>query len=369
MSANSRKLFYSIFRDERQSRLLEGLVQGFTYYGGTALRCVFDNMSSVVLARIGADRKPLWHQRFLDFARHYGFEPYLCAVADPDRKGKKEKSFRLIFDDFLKGSTFESWDDLAARLRIWLDHTPGVGNLRVHGTTGLVPNEAFLAEQDLLIKLPSERFPFFDEAIRAVDADSTISIQGVRYTVPVILAHRQIPIRLYADYFEVFDSHGRLHLSRRYVDPATHQGKLVIDPLHYAGLSRRPRDNEGQLRLDQAFLKRFPELALLVDGLKKKMKGIASIHLRALLRLAESYGSESFLAAAKKAQDHHRFTADAVKRILEREFPPPPEDLTAPCNGLGAVLLGDVEEADLNEFSHLDRQPATTKKEETNGPK
>lgn len=316
-------------------------------------------MSTVVLGRIGADRKPLWHPRFLDFSRHYGFEPFLCAVADPDRKGKKEKSFRLVFDDFLKGSAFESWDDMSARLRIWLDHTPGVGNLRVHGTTGLVPNEAFLAEQEFLIQLPSQRFPCFEEVIRAVDADSTISVKGIRYTVPAVLASRQVPVRLHANHFEVYDSHGRMHLTRRYVDPTTHRGKLIIDPMHYAGLSRRPRNNEGQPRLDQAFQQRFPSLAPFVDGLKIVMKSISGIHLRALLRLAETYGNDSFLAAATKAQEHRRFDAYAVQRILERDFPLPPEDLTLSCNGLGATLLGEVDEADLDEFAHLDRHPVT----------
>jgi transposase len=38
----SRKLFFSVFRDERSPTFLEGLAQGFDYYGGVALRCVFD---------------------------------------------------------------------------------------------------------------------------------------------------------------------------------------------------------------------------------------------------------------------------------------------------------------------------------------
>ena len=87
---------------------------------------------------LGPERQVLWHPRFLDFARHYGFEPFACRPRDPDRKGKKEKSFRLVHDDFIKGTDFESWDELDARRRIWLDETPGVGNLRVPGTTSRV---------------------------------------------------------------------------------------------------------------------------------------------------------------------------------------------------------------------------------------
>jgi len=360
--AHCRKLFYGIYREERLPILLEGLATGFDYFDGVAMRCVFDNMSTIVLGRIGRDRKPIWNPGFLEFARHYGFEPFLCAVGDPDRKGKKEKAFRLVFDDFLKGSTFESWDDLRRRLSLWLDHTAGVGNLRKHGTTGLVPNEAYLAERDLLIRLPAHRFPTYEEEMRAVDRDSTLSVRGIRYTVPAVLALRQATVRLYADHFEVFDHRGMLHMSRRYVDPAKHPGKLVIDPTHYAGLPRRPK-NGSSTRMDQAFIERFPILEPFVDGLKAAMKSIAPIHLRALLRLAETYGQEAFLAAATKAQDFRRFDAYAVKRILEQAHPLPPEDLSPPCGGVGPLILGEVEETDLDEFAHLDSLPATTKKE------
>lgn len=360
--AHCRKLFYGIYREERLPILLEGLATGFEYFDGVTLRCVFDNMSTVTLGRIGRDRKPIWNPRFLEFARHYGFEPYLCAVGDPDRKGKKEKAFRLVFDDFLKGSDFESWDDMQGRLKRWLDHTPEVGNLRNHGTTGLIPNEAYLAEKDLLIRLPEHRFPIYEEEMRAVDRDSTLSVRGVRYTVPAVLAFRQATVRLYADYFEVLDHRGMLHMSRRYLDPAKHPEKLVIDPTHYAGLSRRPRDGNGA-RLDQAFIERFPTLEHFVDGLKAAMKSIAPIHLRKLLRLAEIYGQTTFLAAATKAQEFKRFDSHAVKRILEQEHPLPPEDLSPPCGGLGPLLLGDVEESNLDEYAHLDRQEVTNKKD------
>lgn len=361
--AYCRKLFYGIYREERLPILLEGLATGFSYFDGVTLRCVFDNMSTIVLGRIGRDRKPIWNQRFIDFSRHYGFEPYLCAVRDPDRKGRIEKSFRLVFDDFLKGTTFESWEDMQKRLAHWLDHTPGVGNLRKHGTTGLVPNEHYLTERDLLIRLPEHRFPTYLEESRAVDRTSTLSVRGVCYTVPAVLACRQAVVRLHAEHFEVFDHRGTLHLSRKYVDPAIHPGSLVIDPTHYAGLPRRSREGDG-IRMDQAFIKRFPTLEPLIDGLKAAMKSIFNIHLNQLLRLAALYGQTAFLAAATKAQEFRRFDAHAVRRILEREHPLPVEDETAPCGGVGPLLLGEVDEADLDIFSHLDRIPPTDTNED-----
>jgi len=169
LSCASHKLWVHAYLNERQPTLLEALASAFEYFQGCCLRLVLDNMATAVLAHYGPDSKPIWHPHFLDFARHYGFEPFACAVRDADRKGKKEKSFRLVWDDFLKGSEFDSLEDLNRRLKIWLDETPEVGNQRVHGTTRLVPNQQWLSERQFLIQLPDKRFPVYEQSVRVVE--------------------------------------------------------------------------------------------------------------------------------------------------------------------------------------------------------
>lgn len=356
--SHSRKLFCAVFQNEQTSTLLDGLAIGFTYFSGCPVRCVFDNMTTVTLGRIGRDRKPIWNERFIEFARHYGFEPYLCAVRDPDRKGKIEKTFRLIQDDFLKGTSFSSWEDLQKRLKIWLDYTPNTGNLRIHGTTGIVPNEAFLQEKNLLIALPEKRFATFEETTRSVDADSTISVKSIRYSVPSVLANKLAVVRLFAEHFEVFDTHGKSYLSRKYHDKHSDPRRLVIDKTHYAGLKRKAGDGFGQ-RIDEAFIKRFPSLQPLVDGIKTQMKSIAPIHINHLIRLADRYGSEKFLAAATRAQSYRSFNHYAVERILRADHPIPPDEVFPASSGIGPTLLGDVDSGDINDYSDLDTTPET----------
>jgi len=363
----SRKLFLQIYRDERQSTLLQALLAAFIYFAGVATRIVLDNMATAILGRIGPNRKELWHPRFLDFCRYYGFSAFACKVRDPDRKGKKEKSFRLVWDDFLKGTAFDSWEDLHERTRLWLDHTPQVGNLRVHGTTRRIPNEAFLEEQPLLIRLPEDRsFPVHDQEVRVVDRDATLSIFGTRYTVPWTLANRSVAVRLFVDHFEVLDPLGRIALSRAYV-PEAQKGTLQIDQTHYATLPRRPAGDGGSRdRIDEAFRKRFPALAPLVDGLKLRMKTLAPIHIRALVRLCDRYGEEAFLAAADRAQQYRRFDANAVKRILEQAHPLPDEDHVAPLSGRGPAVVGEVDPPSFEGFAHLDTCPTTKNNPEDN---
>lgn len=356
--AFSRKLHVRVYRDESQSTLLEGLAVAFEYFDGVTARLVVDNMATAVLGRIGPHRNPLWNDRFERFVAHYGTEPFACKVKDPDRKGKKEKSFRLLYDDFLKGSEFASWDDLHERLRIWLDETPEVANLRNHGTTKRVPNEAFEAEHPLLIRLPEHRFAVYNQAVRVVDHASTLSIRGTPYTIPAHLADRSVAVRLYAEHFEVLDPQGRVALSRRYV-PDSQKGRLVIDPSHYANLPSR-RHTVNADRIDEAFIKRFPELQPLVDGLKLRMKTFAPMHIRALFRLCGDYGQEPFVQAAMHAQQFRRFNAHAVKRILEQRLPDAPLEPVAPLTGDGASVLGNVDPGSIDDFAALDSAPMTS---------
>ena len=354
--AASRKLWVHFYRDERQSTLLEALATAFEYFLGCALRVVLDNMTTAVLGRWGPNGQPVWHPRFLDFARHYGFEPRACAVADPDRKGKKEKSFRLLWDDFLKGAEFDSLEDLNARALIWLDQTPEVGNQRVHGTTRAVPNQAWLSERELLVQLPDKRFAVYEQTIRLVDQDCTISVGGTPYTVPSSLACRSVAVRLFAEHFEVLDSHHHLLYSRRYA-PEADKGKLIIDPTHYATLNARQPGSGRNQRLDEAFLKRFPALAPFVRGLQLRMKNLSPVHIRALLRLVESYGEQAFLEAVGRAQQFRRFDARAVQRILERTCPLPDDSSLAPLGGVGTSLIGEVDRGSLDDYGSLDSQP------------
>ncbi|MBI4570771.1 MAG: IS21 family transposase [Chloroflexi bacterium] len=354
----SRKLALYFFRDERQPTLLEGLAMCFEYLDGVTIRVVLDNMATAVLGRLSS-HEVLWHPRFLEFAAHYGFKPFACRVRDPDRKGKKEKSFRLVWDDFLKGADFDSWDDLDRRRRVWLDETPAAANQRIHGTTRQVPNEAYRGERDLLIRLPRDRFPVYDQDVRVVDQDATLSIRGTRYSVPATLGNHAVAVRLYASHFEVLDRHSHIAFSRRYVADAD-KGKLIIDPTHYANLPRRPRGSGGgggSERLDEAFLARFPTLAPLLDGLKRRMKTLWPIHLRALLRLVDRYGEEAFRTAATRAQEYRRCDAQAVARILAQQNPLEPLDPIPPLGGVGPAVLGEVAPPSLDGYGQLDHVP------------
>jgi hypothetical protein len=192
--------------------------------------------------------------------------------------------------------------------------------------------------------------------VRQVGPDATIWIQGTPYTIPAHLANpSSVAVRLYAEHFEVLDRASKVAFSRRYVE-SKDKGKLQIDAAHYAALPQRQSTAPGT-RIDELFLKRFPQLTALLEGIAKRMKALAPVHLRALWRLADTYGEEAFLRAANRALEYRRFNAEAVRRILEREHPvpePPPVTPMSPA-ARTLALLSEVEPGSLDSFAHLDK--------------
>lgn len=352
----SRKTHIRFYRNERLPILLEAHTHAFADFGGTTKRGVYDWMSTVVLGTIGKDRQPLWNPRFIEFTDHYGYEPYLCKVGDPDRKGKDERIFWYMERDFLLGSVFNSLEHLNAEVRLWLDE---VANCRVHGTTREIPDELWQQERPFLISLPDSPYPACSEEAREVGPDSVVWINGTPYTAPAQVANRNVSVRLYSEHFEVLDPRGVVVWSRRYV-PESQKGKLVIDPNHYEGVRRRTPVYGGSVaQLEDSFITRFPTLTPLVDGIKKRMKSLAHVHLRALCKLAHRYDEKSFRDAAERVQAFRRYDAQAVRRVLERDFPTPddePEQLPLTAAARVLVEFGEVDSGSLDDYAFLDSQ-------------
>jgi len=361
-----RKIHVRFYMSDNETSLLEAHTHVFADFKGVTKRGVYDRMATVVLGTIGKDRKPIWHPRFKEFATYYGYEPYLCKPRDPDRKGKDERVFLYLERDFLRGSTFDSLEDLNNKVRLWLDN---VANCRVHGTTRKIPDEAWQEERPFLIALPDSPYPACNEELRLVGPDAVISVKGTHYTVPATLAHLTVTVRLFSEHFEVLDTRRQIAFSRKYVADSD-KGKLIIDTDHYESVKPRTAIIGGSVaKLEDAFCTRFPTLESLVAGIKKKMKGLAHIHLRTLWRLADRYGHDTFLPVAERVQSFRRFDAVAVKRILERDFPTMADEhlpMNTPLTAAARVLasLSDVDSGSLDDYAHLDNPIADDEEDE-----
>ena len=118
-------------------------IAAFEAIGGAPRTILYDRMKTAVIGE-DADGLVIYNRALVDLARHYGFQPRACRPYRAKTKGKVERPFRYIREDFFLGGAFRNLDDLNEQLRHWLDT---VANPRVHATTNRVVNEAFAEEK------------------------------------------------------------------------------------------------------------------------------------------------------------------------------------------------------------------------------
>ena len=97
----SRASYVEFVTDERVETLIEAHENAFLAFGGAPHEVLYDNMRTVVLERHGDGRgRHRFHPGFLDFARHCGFQPRLCAPYRAQTKGKVERFIRYLRESF-----------------------------------------------------------------------------------------------------------------------------------------------------------------------------------------------------------------------------------------------------------------------------
>lgn len=177
---HSRFLFARYVLHQDLQTLLRCHMQAFEALGGVPIEILYDRMKTAVTGEDG-DGHIIYNRSLLALARHYRFQPRACRPYRAKTKGKVERPFRYIREDFFLGRAFRNLDDLNVQLADWLDT---VANVRVHGTTQRIVAEAFAAEQPELQALPDHRFDAVLKLERRVSHDGFVAIGGNYYSVP-----------------------------------------------------------------------------------------------------------------------------------------------------------------------------------------
>lgn len=167
----------------------------FEAIGGVPREILYDRMKTAVLGE-DEDGRVVYNRTLGEFARHYGFLPKACRAYRPETKGKVERPFRYIREDFFLGGTFRDLDDLNLQFGNWLGN---VANPRVHASTGRVVNEAFAEEQPTLQLLPLIPFGAVLKLERRISHEGMVSVGGNYYSVPDATRRRVVEVHIFED--------------------------------------------------------------------------------------------------------------------------------------------------------------------------
>jgi transposase len=207
----------------------------FDAIGGIPNEILYDRMKTAVIGETGGSI--VYNRALIDFARHYGFQPKACRPYRAKTKGKVERPFRYIREDFFLARRFRNLDDLNAQLRHWLDT---VANPRVHATTQRVVSEAFAEEKPHLKLLPLAPFRSVLKLERRVSHEGMVSVGGNLYSVPDATRKRVVEVHTLADEVRIFED-GAL-IAAHPVLEGRHQRRLAPGHRKMARIAARHRD-------------------------------------------------------------------------------------------------------------------------------
>jgi hypothetical protein len=149
---------------------------------------------------------------------------------------------------------------------------------------------------------------------RTVDVEGYVSVNSIRYSVPVAWIGRRVEVRETRDNIEIELDARHLVTHVRAVTPQSQ--RITLD-------AHRPPRGEGTRCRDphpeeQTLLQAAPEIAAYVTALKQKGRKVVALALRQLLRLLKEYPREPFLAAVREAAQYGLYDLDRLERMILR---------------------------------------------------
>ena len=103
----SRRKHYTASLDETQASIFEAIEACLRHFGGAPKELLVDNPKAFVLDANPAHFR--WNPQFLELCGHYRVQPRACQPYRPQTKGKIERPFFYLEQQFLKGRLPRRW--------------------------------------------------------------------------------------------------------------------------------------------------------------------------------------------------------------------------------------------------------------------
>ena len=291
---------------------LDGHLRAFRQIQGIAHRHRYDNLKSVVLSRTPEIR---FNPRFMDFARHYGFEVKACTPGRPNEKGRVERLNRDLREALGPITTLA---ELNARVETWCRER----NARVHRTTGRTPLEALREER--LLKLPALESAPVRVVPVMVTKTAFVEFETNRYSVPTAYAERAGEVWAQPESLEIVIHGKTVAVHRRLFD----RREKSETPAHRAVLLERTPRFKLQ-RIHQLIANLGPESAAFLKDVEAEGEDPSAAAYR-MFQLLRGTSKETLLSAVREARTLRIHTVKYLERLLrppsEREEPVQPQD-------------------------------------------
>ena len=338
---HSRLLYVEFFVSQQMEHFLGAHLNALAAFGGCPRRVIIDNLRSGVLRRLVGEA-PVFNPRYLDFARHCGFEITACNVGKGNEKGRVERGVGYVKVNLLNGLELGDLRALNAAAKVWLDT---VANVRVHGATHRVPREVFAKEEQAALQPLNPRL--FDVA-RPVSVRASrqfrVVLETNKYSLPAAFASQRVTLKAYPDRLCIYRAEQLVARHNRSYE--RHQD--IEDPEHPKALLAQRRTAREQ-RLMQRFLALSSKASNYYEGLQARRTN-ARDHMRRIVALAEIHGDAAVARAIVDGLEFQAFSAEYVANMLEMRLRVLPEPAALQLTRHSDLLEMDLPAPDLSRY-------------------
>jgi transposase len=311
----SRQMYVEFTLSQTMEQFLAAHINAFNALG-VPKKVMVDNLRCAVLRHV-RDETVQFNPRYLDFARHYGFQIVACAPRKGNEKGRVERGVGYVKCNLLAGLELPDFTALNPLVRVWLET---VANVRVHRETQRRPVDLWNEERAHLQAVNPR--PFDVGRVLAVRANRQfrVTLESNRYSVPARYAGQPVTMKVYPDrvcvYYaqELIARHVRSFDRHQDIQDADHAKALVTQRRH-------ARDAQVLKR----FLALTPLAAAYHTGLLER-RGNALSHVRKIVALADIHGDEPVVRAMADALAFSAFSSEYIAHLIDargRQLPEP----------------------------------------------
>lgn len=312
----SRLMYIEFTLSQKLEYFLSALQNAFLFFGGVPKDVLSDNLKTAVLRhRIG--EAPVFHERYLDFARHHGFTTKACGPYQPQAKGRVENGIGYAKKSLLNGLDITGLAAVNMAARNWLDT---VANARIHGETRQTPLDRFQNEKPTL--RPLNAHPYDVRVIEPIRINPQFRawVDGNRYSVPAEYASGRLTLKRTPDHVWFYDDQKLVADHLRQYD----RGQDYARPEHERALLLERRSLREH-RLLQRFFKLSSKAEIFYRQMEERCLNPRQ-QARQIVALSEIHSPEQVAQAVDDACELQVYRADYIANILDqkrRKLPEP----------------------------------------------
>lgn len=303
----SRKLFFQYYPRFTRFEAKAFLLAALKYMGGSCKRCVIDNTSVILATGSGADA--IFTPELVNFGRIFGFTFFAHAIRHSNRKGKIERPFHFIENNFLAGREFEDWNDLN---RQSVDWCTTYANQKIKRALGKSPDTAFIQENPYLQPLPNILPPVYEHCSRTVDSQGYVHIDHNRYSVPERLVDKHVDVYKYINEIIVNYKHEEVARHPREINQSDQKIKAEGHHIQKTRYMSQHKANETE----RSLLGQNEVLDAYIAEFKTRIRGRGLRYLNQLLHLKRTYPRDAFIAAIERAYMYGLYDLNRLEDLI-----------------------------------------------------